>query len=50
MIREIWDEIEDDLFRKVEDEAQGRPAKSFTTMSARLLLEAKLPKLVWIWG
>ena len=50
MIREIWDEIEDDLFRKVEDEAQGRPAKSFTTMSARLLLKAKLPKLVWIWG
>jgi RecA-family ATPase len=50
MIRDIWDEIEDDLFRQVEDEAQGRPAKSFTTMSARQLLEAELPRLVWVWG
>ena len=50
MIRDIWDEIEDDLFRQVEDEAQGRPAKSFTTMSARQLLKAELPRLVWVWG
>lgn len=50
MIRDIWDEIEDDLFRQVEDEAQGRPAKSFTTMSARQLLNAELPRLVWVWG
>lgn len=50
MIRDIWDEIEDDLFRQVEDEEQGRPAKSFTTMSARELLKAELPRLVWVWG
>lgn len=50
MIRDIWDEIEDDLFRQVEDEEQGRPAKSFTTMSARRLLNAELPRLVWVWG
>jgi RecA-family ATPase len=50
MIREIWDENEDDLFRQVEDEAHGRPAKSFTTMSARQLLKAELPRLVWVWG
>lgn len=50
MIREIWDETEDDVFRQAEDEQYGRPAKSFTTMSARDLLQAELPRLVWVWG
>jgi len=49
-IRAIWDEIEDDAFRQAEDAENGRPARSFTTMSARELLTAELPQLVWVWG
>jgi hypothetical protein len=50
MIRDIWDEIEDDLFRQAEDEQQGRPAKAFSTVTAAELLAMKLPPPEHIWG
>jgi KaiC/GvpD/RAD55 family RecA-like ATPase len=50
MIREIWDEQEDDLFRQAEDEQFGRPAKAFSTVTAAELLAMKLPPPEHIWG
>jgi len=50
MIRDIWDELEDNLFRQVEDEQHGRPAKAFNTVTAAELLEMELPPPQHIWG
>jgi KaiC/GvpD/RAD55 family RecA-like ATPase len=50
MTRDIWDEIEDDLFNKVEDKEHGRPAKAFTTVTAAELMAMDIPAPQHVWG
>lgn len=48
--RDIWDEIEDDNFRQVEDAKTPRPSPPYTVVSGRDLLAKSLPPEVHIWG